>query len=143
MTEREIETLPLVLGAASIGAAFFLLDRSFDSPTKVPVSLREPSPSSWVFPVPSLDGRSPEVSDGWGSPRINPDGSRRLHLGADIMFRRRHRRELVEVYAPGTPNGTAGYFMPDDVPALAAGAGVVTFARWTSRGFTGVREQAA
>jgi hypothetical protein len=93
-------------------------------------------PAAWVFPVPTLGDRAAEISDGWASRRYNTDGSRRLHLGSDIMFRRRKRGELVEAYPPGTPHGTAGYFMPADVPALAAGAGVVTFAEKTARGGT-------
>lgn len=90
----------------------------------------------WVFPVPDLGDRRPEVSDGWGSPRHSSDGRRTLHLGVDIMFRRRSRSDLVEVFKPGSPNGSAGYFVPDNVPALAASAGVVDFAAWTKRGFT-------
>lgn len=93
-------------------------------------------PGPWVFPVPDLVDRRPEVSDGWGSPRHSADGSRTLHLGADIMFRRRSSDDLIEVFAPGTPNATKGYFMPDHIPALAVGAGVVDFAAWTRRGFT-------
>jgi murein DD-endopeptidase MepM/ murein hydrolase activator NlpD len=140
--------LPIVIGAASIGAATFLLGRALDRGPRAAAVIAQrpqatsatptpaPPPSSWVYPVPSLGARVPEISDGWGSRRYNADGSRRLHLGADIMFPRRGRADLIDVYPPGTPHGTAGYFMPDDVPALSAGAGVVTFARWTPRGGT-------
>lgn|GEM_PF-1312796 len=93
-------------------------------------------PAAWVFPVPTLGTRAAEISDGWASRRYNSDGSRRLHLGSDLMYRRRTRADLIEWYPPGTPHGTAGYFMPDDVPALAAGPGVVTFAEKTPRGGT-------
>lgn len=94
------------------------------------------APGPWVFPVPDIGDRRPEVSDGWGSTRHNPDGSRRLHLGVDIMFRRRSKMDLIDVYRPGTPHATTHYFMPDNVPALAVATGVVVFAAWTARGFT-------
>lgn len=108
------------------------------------LSTLPPSREAWVFPVPDLAGRRPEVSDGWASRRTStikkPDGPpatiRRLHLGADIMFRRRALGELADVYRPGTRHGTDRYFMPDMVPAVAASAGVVIFARWTGVGFT-------
>lgn len=99
-------------------------------------SARVFDPGPWVFPVPDLADRRPEVSDGWGSPRRDREGGRTLHLGADIMFRRRSPNDLVDAFEPGTPSGTKHYLMPDNVPALAAGAGVVTFAAWTARGFT-------
>jgi len=65
---------------------------------------------SWVFPVPSLGDRRPEISDGWGSLRTLPDGTIIKHLGADIMFRRRSPRELLAVYKPGTANGERWFF---------------------------------
>lgn len=92
--------------------------------------------SAWMFPVPTLGDRRAAISDGWGSPRTLPDGTTLKHLGADIMFRRRDRRELIDVYKPGTVNGERWYFMPDNVPALAAASGTVHFARWTPVGFT-------
>ena len=96
------------------------------------------SRETWVFPVPDLGERRPEISDGWASRRITVTKKgkrRRLHLGADIMFRRK-RGELAIEYPPGTRHGTERYFMPDLVPALAASAGVVIFAEWTGVGFT-------
>ncbi len=93
------------------------------------------SKALWVFPVPDVGKRWPEVSDGWGSRRYQRE-TRVLHLGADIMFRRQSAGELAEVYRPGTRHGTKHYYMPDNVPALAASNGVVTFAGWTRRGFT-------
>lgn len=92
--------------------------------------------SAWVFPVPTVGDRRPQISDGWGSPRTLPDGTTTKHLGADIMFRRRDRRDLIDVYKPGTVNGERWYFMPDNVPTLAAAAGTVHFARRTPVGFT-------
>ena len=98
--------------------------------------VQTPPPGAWVFPVPSLGDRLAEVSDGFNSPRTLPDGTKVKHLGVDVMFRRRSARDLIAVYAPGTPNGTKGYFMPDNTPALAASAGVVRFAQWTPQGFS-------
>jgi hypothetical protein len=92
--------------------------------------------SAWVFPVPTLGDREAVISDGWASPRTLPDGTTVKHLGADIMFRRRSTRELIAVYKPGTVNGERWYFMPDNVPVLAAAAGEVRFAKWTAVGFT-------
>ena len=100
-----------------------------------PVAVAAPA-SAWVFPVPTLGDRRAQISDGWGSPRTLPDGTTIQHLGADIMFRRRDRRDLIDVYKPGTVNGERWYFMPDNVPALAAAAGAVHFAKWTPVGFT-------
>ncbi|HWO25872.1 MAG TPA: peptidoglycan DD-metalloendopeptidase family protein [Kofleriaceae bacterium] len=91
---------------------------------------------AWVFPVPTLGDRKAEISDGWGSPRTLPNGTTIKHLGADIMFRRRDPHDLIAVYKPGTVNGERRYFMPDNLPALAAAAGAVHFARWTPIGFT-------
>ncbi len=134
------DDLPLLaLGAGSALAALSLLASAHDNATAAHVPSR-PSPpldpTAWVFPVPDLGDRRPEISDGWGSPRTDPDGTRRLHLGVDIMFRRRSRADLIERYPAGTTHGTRGYFLPDGVPALAASAGTVSYAAWTRRGFT-------
>jgi len=139
------DRLPIVLGVGGIGAAALWLGRASDQTRRLRGELHVPAdvapiitspPGSWIFPVPNLGARVPEISDGWGSPRIDTDGKRRLHLGADIMFRRRDRADLADTFRPGTPNGTARYFMPEGVPALAAGAGVVWYAASTPRGFT-------
>ena len=105
-----------------------------DGPALTPAGTAPARP--WVFPVPMLGDRVAEISDGWASPRKLPNGARIRHLGADIMFRRLTRSDLVDVYRPGTVNGDRWYFMPDDMPALAAGAGVVHFARRTHVGFS-------
>jgi hypothetical protein len=91
---------------------------------------------AWVFPVPDLGDRRAQISSGWGSPRTLPDGKTIQHLGADIMFRRRSARDLIAIYQPGTVNGERWYFMPENVPALAAAAGVASFARSTPVGFS-------
>lgn len=92
-----------------------------------------PSPTGWVWPVPRFaDGRAPRISDGWGSKR---DGGKRRHRGVDVMYRRKDRRELVEQFPPGTPNGSPMHFMPDATPVLAARAGEVRWVKLTRRGF--------
>jgi hypothetical protein len=127
--------LPLVLGAgglAAVGAWLARPGRASVAAAMAPPVLREP-PAAWVFPVPTLGDRRAEVSDGWGSPR---DGGKRKHLGADVMFRRRHALDQAALYPPGTPHGSLHYFMPDNVPALAIGPGLVTQAHHTPRGGT-------
>ncbi len=96
-------------------------------------------PGVWVWPVPTFQGRAPVISDGWGSAR---DGGRRLHLGVDVMFRRRTRNDLVAELPPGSPNGSKWHFMPDGVEALAIADGTVWSAGWTATGFTVVLEHA-
>ena len=100
------------------------------------VSRPSPSARRWVWPVPSVGDRHAVVSDGWGSPRRKADGGTRPHLGADIMFKRRTRADLVDIHRPGTPNGTRWFYMPDGVPALAIAAGEVRRAKPTRRGFS-------
>jgi murein DD-endopeptidase MepM/ murein hydrolase activator NlpD len=118
----------VLLGGGVLGA-MLLRDRV---PPVVPRGRVVAPPSgTWVWPVPSYRGRRPVISDGWGSPR---DGGSRAHRGADIMYRRAHREELVDVFAPGTPDGTKWHFMPLDMVAVAAADGRVWSAGWTPRG---------
>lgn len=93
-----------------------------------------------VFPVPMWHGRRAEISDGWGSPR---DGGVRRHRGADLMFRRRSRGELVAEFPPGSPDGSRGYFMPHGHPAIAVADAVVWSAGLTSRGFAVILDHGA
>jgi hypothetical protein len=82
---------------------------------------------TWVFPVPSLGDRAAVIS--------NPFKAS-AHLGVDIMFKRRDARDLIAAFPAGTSNGTPLFFIPDSVAALAASAGVVTFAANTPVGHT-------
>jgi peptidoglycan LD-endopeptidase LytH len=103
------------------------------TPISPPPALERLREEGWVWPVPRFeDGRAPRISDGWGSAR---DGGRRRHRGVDVMYRRANERELVERFAPGTPNGSPLHFMPDGTPALAARGGVVRWVKKTRRGF--------
>jgi hypothetical protein len=140
--KAERDALPLLAlgGGAALAAVWFARSRAArTSATGATVDLPQIATQpagAWVFPVPSLGDRLAEVSDGFDSPRTFPDGTKGKHLGVDVMFRRRSARDLIAVYIPGTPNGTKGYFMPDNTPALAASAGVVKFAQWTRQGFS-------
>jgi murein DD-endopeptidase MepM/ murein hydrolase activator NlpD len=84
----------------------------------------------WLWPVPVIRGHRPVISDGFDSMR-----GAALHAGVDLMFRRATRSELVGAFPPGTPNGTALYFMWNDTLVLAASAGRVWSAAATPRGY--------
>lgn len=93
-----------------------------------PASLPPPSfgsPAAWTLPVPTLADRRAVISNEFAGAK---------HLGVDLMFQRRSTSDLATVYRAGTPNGTKLFFMPNDVPALAASAGTVTFAAMTPVG---------
>ncbi len=98
--------------------------RSRSTTTPTPTSMHA---GTWVFPVPSLGDRAAVIS--------NPFKSS-AHLGVDIMFKRRDARDLIAAFPARTSNGTPLFFIPDNVPALAASAGVVTFAANTPVGHT-------
>ena len=97
----------------------------------------EPTPSSigmaWVHPVPSLDGRLAVISNEFRA-RDSVEGKARKHLGVDLMYRRRDARDLTAAFPAGTPGGTTLFFMPENVPALAAAAGIVGSAGMTPVG---------
>jgi hypothetical protein len=92
-----------------------------------PTTASTPSPflGNWVFPIAKWNGRKASISDGVGSPR--PGGK---HRGVDIMF----VRKKGDPFRAGTPNGSAGHVMPDGIPVLAAGDGVVWSAQLTPHG---------
>ena len=75
----------------------------------------------WVCPVVSWHGYQPLVSDGYSATKT---GSHREHHGVDVMFKR-IGDPLEASYAPGTPNGSRGYFMPNGVVVVAAADGVL------------------
>lgn len=104
-------------------------DASLPRATTTSADVTPPS-GRWVFPIPRWQGRAPVISDGWGSPR---DGGVRRHRGADLMYRRRTRRELELVFPPRAPH-SRWHFMPAGTLALAAGDADVWFAGRTTRG---------
>lgn len=89
-------------------------------------------PGRWVWPLPRWRGRAPVISDGWGSPR---DGGTRLHMGADLMYRRAHLADLVAQFPPVSPHST-WHFVPDGTVALAAADATIWSAGRTARGWT-------
>jgi murein DD-endopeptidase MepM/ murein hydrolase activator NlpD len=100
------------------------------SSTPLPAAL----PSQWLWPVPPWRDYRPEVSSPWGTPRRRLDGTKRTHLGVDIMYRRRSAADQHVTFPPSTANGSADFFMPDDVPALAVDVGTVTWSKAGARG---------
>ncbi|MGE0404025.1 MAG: peptidoglycan DD-metalloendopeptidase family protein [Kofleriaceae bacterium] len=120
------DALGMILLGGGISALIWgaTRSRSRSTTTTVPVGVHE---GTWVFPVPSLGDRPAVVS--------NPFKAS-AHLGVDIMFKRRDARDLIAVFPAGTSNGTPLFFIPDNLPALAASAGTVTFAANTPVGHT-------
>ncbi len=101
------------------------------------------TPGRWVWPLATWRGRLPVCSDGWGSARTGLDGTPKTHLGVDLMYRRASVDELADTFPPGTRGGSKWHVMPADIPAIAASAGTVRYARWTARGFTVVLDHIA
>jgi hypothetical protein len=97
------------------------------------VTVADAASTAWVHPVPSLDGRVAVISNEFRA-RDSADGRARQHLGVDLMYRRRDARDLIAVFPAGTPGGTPLFFMPENVPALAAARGIVVSAGMTSVG---------
>ena len=126
-------SLGLVLGGGVVAAGVLLWRRSH---TAAPTSegLVPPPLVGWIVPVPTLGDRPVVVANEFhrGTQVNDP----REHLGVDLMFRRRDARDLIAVYPPKTTNGTALFFMPDGVSALAVSAGTVSFADMTGMGYS-------
>ena len=140
MTGDDTLGLLFVGGGVAAASAFALrANRWASTPTasnEPTVSIRPPaSDAAWIHPVPSLGERLAVTSSEFRA-QASADGKARQHLGADLMYRRRDARELIAVFPAGTPGGTRMFFMPQGVPALAASAGVVTFASTTFFGDT-------
>ena len=114
--------LPLLIGGGTLVAYAYSRTRRRNHRV-APSSL----PGRWVWPVMSWNGRAPVISDGFGSPR--PGGM--THQGVDIMF----RRQPIDSFVSGTPNGSKQHVMPDGIKTLAAGDGYVWSATQTPRGW--------
>ncbi len=124
--------LPYVVGGGALAAYLWSGGRrqashGSDRSTEHRIERPERVAGDWVWPVPSWNGRTPVISDGYGS--VRPSGLR--HEGVDIMY----RRTPSDPFPVGTPNGTKGFVMPDGVPVLAARDGVVWSAMKTPRGY--------
>ncbi len=140
MSRHGDSSLGLLLLGGGLGAvgALALRARRHAAPQQPSNSVSGDPPAvaapAWVHPVPTLSGNRPAViSSGF---RAVADAQGRVHLGADVMYRRKDARDLVATFPPGTPGGTPLFFMPDGIPVLAVSAGVVTFAAYTGMGNT-------
>ncbi|MFT3697693.1 MAG: peptidoglycan DD-metalloendopeptidase family protein [Kofleriaceae bacterium] len=119
-----MRALPFAIGGAALFAyAFTRRTRDAAKPMTVPFG------AGWLlaWPLPRWNGRSPVISDGFGSPR--PGGIR--HGGVDLMF----ARVPSDTLKIGSPNGTKAFVMPDNAVAVAASEGLVWSAMKTPRGY--------
>jgi murein DD-endopeptidase MepM/ murein hydrolase activator NlpD len=112
---------PLVVYFGALYALRTFLERSMH-----PV----PKASDWIgwkWPVPSVNGRAPEVSDGYSRTLTLVH---RKHLGVDIMFRRREGDPV------GLPYSSKLYTsLGANTPIRAAGPGVIWDASNSARGY--------
>ena len=131
MSADDNNILTLLMLGGGVAAASALAQRVASHRSEASIA---PS-SDWIYPVPSLDDRFAVVSNPFRA-HASDDGKLTQHLGVDLMYRRRDARDVTAVFPSGTAGGTRMFFMPDGVPALAAAAGVVTFANWTPVGNT-------
>ncbi|MCE9579989.1 MAG: M23 family metallopeptidase [Deltaproteobacteria bacterium] len=140
-----MRALPFVLGGGALGA--YLWSQSRDRAPGISGARDVPSPASppaiavapapwggplpgrWVWPVAVWRGRRPIISNEFRAP---------AHLGVDLMFARRPD----DTARAGSPNGSAGFVMPDDRLALAASDGGVWSCAWTPRGWSVVIDHA-
>jgi murein DD-endopeptidase MepM/ murein hydrolase activator NlpD len=97
-------------------------------------SLPRELPSHWLWPVPPWRDYQPEISSPWGTPRRRLDGTRRTHLGVDIMYRRQSDADQRVTFPPHSESGSSDYFMPPDVSALAVDVGKVIKSEFGPRG---------
>lgn len=150
MSNRDENVLPVLAGLATAAGGgllvWTLLRRQAPSASRtpapprsparslVPTASRAPSGDDWQWPIPIWKGRSPVISDGWGSRRRTLDGKPRTHQGVDLMYPRASLDDMADAFPPNTAGGSKWHFMPEHVPVLAARAGRVTYAERTPRG---------
>jgi len=121
--------LPWLVGGGVVAYLWWRGEQSPRSPSSSTPPPPAPAwlPGAWVWPVPSWNGRTPVISDGFYSKRAGHP----RHGGVDIMF----RRQPGDAFAVGTPNGSKLFVMPDNIPALAAYDGDVWSASKTPQGY--------
>lgn len=149
------------MGASDVGLLLAMLtffvrkpDERASSAVRKPDSFAppddDPDAPDFMWPLPVLqvgyhDGSfklyRPVVSDPWGpGKRKNPDGTPRLHAGADIAYKADERTRVRwnpggRDHSKGNPSrGFMGFFLPSFVPVLAARAGRVWTVKTTKRG---------
>ena len=118
--------LPWLIGGGAIAYLWWRGD-GHHSQEAWPLPVAGTLPGTWVWPVPLWNGRAPVISDGFDSKRPGFD----RHGGVDLMF----KRQPSDSFRPGTPNGSKGFVMPDNLAALAAYDGEVSSAGKTSHGY--------
>src|SRR2546421_10483207 len=101
MRRSDMRVWPLLVGGGAL--AYWWARSSRAGSSRNPAFVGS-LPGRWVWPVPRWNGRTPVISDGFGSPR--PGGAR--HGGIDVMF----ARQASDTFKPGTPNGAAHHVMP-------------------------------
>jgi len=141
-----VSRLPWFLGGGALAAYLIARGRRADPPSDL---LAEPPPSDaraappqtpatlpgrWVWPIAAWNGRSPVISDGFGSPRAGYD----KHGGVDLMFPRAQH----DTFTVGSSNGSKLFVMPDGTQALAASDGVIWSAMKTPKGYAVVIDHA-
>lgn len=119
--------LPWIVGGGAVALYWWTRNHASGSSSTRTPTLTTPLPGRWVWPVPQWNGRAPVISDGFNSPRPG----RVRHGGVDIMF----KRQATDRFIAGTPNGSRGFVMPDNLPALAAYDGDVWAAMKTPQGY--------
>lgn len=134
MIDKTISPTMLAAGAGAL--ATLLAARASRAPARTPADI-------WVWPLPSVDGRAPTISNRFGTTRTNPDGTRTSHPGVDLMYKRRDGSDMSDAYPPGTSGGSPGHFMPAGIPVLAARDGVVWSAGLTPHGYAIVLDHGA
>ena len=132
VTDKEIAGIAAAL--AAVGYAW-LRSQKRKLWRRAMEAIRDPKTSPgvsdvWVWPLPKLAGRDPDVSDGWGSPR---DGGARKHVGVDVVYPR--EKPLPKAVKPPA-HEYRGYFVPQGTPVLAAHDGRIWFAGKTGVGWT-------
>ncbi|HEY0251904.1 MAG TPA: M23 family metallopeptidase, partial [Kofleriaceae bacterium] len=119
-----MRALPLALGGGLLAYALVRRPRGSLSAPAIPLTSLD---GSWTWPVPRWNGRTPTISDGFGSPR--PGGTR--HGGVDLMF----ARTGADSFNPGSANASKAFVMPDGMSAIAASDASVWSAMKTPRGY--------
>jgi len=132
VTDKELAAV--IAAAAAVGYAWVrqqkrkLFRRALEAFTNPKTS---PGVSDvWVWPLPKLGGRDPDISDRFGSPR---DAGARKHMGVDIVYPR--EKPLPKAVKPPT-HEYRGFYVPDGVPVLAAHDGRIWFAGKTGTGWS-------
>lgn len=109
---------PITVGSLAFLASLGLLRDDGGNMDSGPGKQTPPSDGAWGFPLPAWQGYAPTRSQEYKAG---------VHNGVDIMYPRDSLGGPSQ-FAAGTPNGSRGFFMPDQVVVCAARDGVL----WSS-----------